>query len=67
MAALLNRAHGHWQAGQPGQAEQLCQQILAAWPGQADALHLLDLMAHTYGNAPLALRYMRQACLSPRA
>lgn len=67
MAALLNRAHGHWQAGQAGQAEQLCQQILAAWPGQADALHLLGLMAHTYGNAPLALQYMRQACQSPRA
>ncbi|MBK3844638.1 tetratricopeptide repeat protein, partial [Paraburkholderia aspalathi] len=41
--AALSRAQAHWNAGQADQAEMLCQQVLAAWPGQADALHLLGL------------------------
>ncbi|SCK24685.1 tetratricopeptide repeat-containing sulfotransferase family protein [Vogesella sp. LIG4] len=63
----LNRAHAHWQAGQADQAEQYCQRVLAEWPGQADALHLLGLMAHAYGNLDLAISHLRQACLAPRA
>ncbi|MFM0158599.1 tetratricopeptide repeat-containing sulfotransferase family protein [Paraburkholderia sediminicola] len=63
----LSRAHAHWNAGQAEQAEQLCQRVLAAWPGQADALHLLGLMAHAYGNLDLALTHLRQACMSPHA
>lgn len=63
----LNRAHAHWNAGQADQAEQYCQRVLAAWPGQADALHLLGVMAHAYGNLDLAVAHLRQACLAPRA
>ena len=63
----LQRAHAHWNAGQADQAEQLCQRVLAAWPGQADALHLMGLMAHAYGKLDLAIQYLRQACLAPRA
>lgn len=63
----LTRAYAHWNAGQVDQAEQLCQRVLAAWPGQADALHLMGLMAHGFGNLDLALQYLRQACLAPRA
>jgi tetratricopeptide (TPR) repeat protein len=63
----LGRAHAHWNAGQAHQAEQLCQQVLAAWPGHADALHLLGLMAHAYGNLDLAIAHLRQACLVPQA
>lgn len=63
----LSRAQAHWNAGQADQAEQLCQQVLAAWPGHADALHLLGLMAHAYGNLDLAILHLRQACLAPRA
>jgi len=63
----LNRAHAHWNAGQADQAEQFCQRVLAAWPGQADALHLLGLMAHAYGNLDLAIAHLRQACMAPRA
>ncbi|MFM0305605.1 sulfotransferase [Paraburkholderia sediminicola] len=63
----LSRAHAHWNAGQAEQAEQLCQRVLAAWPGQADALHLLGLMAHAYGNLDLALTHLRQACMAPHA
>lgn len=63
----LNRAHAHWNAGQADQAEQYCRRVLAAWPGQADALHLLGLMAHAYGNLDLAIAHLRDACMAPRA
>lgn len=63
----LTRAYAHWNAGQVDQAEQFCQRVLAMWPGQADALHLMGLMAHGFGNLDLALQYVRQACLAPRA
>ncbi len=63
----LGQAHSHWQAGQADQAERLCQQVLAIWPGQSDALHLMGLMAHAYGNLDLAIEHLRRACLAPRA
>ncbi|MFC5431666.1 sulfotransferase [Paraburkholderia denitrificans] len=63
----LTRAYAHWNAGQAEQAEMLAQRVLAAWPGQPDALHLLGVMAHAYGNLDLAISHLRQACLAPRA
>lgn len=63
----LARAAGHWNAGQADQAEMACQQVLAVWPGQADAMHLLGLMAHAFGNLDLAIAHMRKACEAPRA
>jgi tetratricopeptide (TPR) repeat protein len=63
----IARAHAHWNAGQADQAEFYCRRVLDVWPGQADALHLLGLMAHSFGNLDLALQYIRQACLAPRA
>ena len=63
----LGKAYGHWNAGQSDQAEQWCQRILAAWPGQSDALHLMGLMAHAFGNLDVAITHLRQACLAPRA
>nr|WP_206951502.1 tetratricopeptide repeat-containing sulfotransferase family protein [Trinickia acidisoli] len=65
--AALSQARAHWNAGQADQAEQLCLQVLAAWPGHAEALHMLGLMAHALGNLDLAIRHLRQACLAPRA
>ncbi len=62
----LQRAHAHWSAGQAPQAEMLCQRVLSAWPGQADALHLLGVMAQAFGNLDLGVQYLRQACLAPR-
>lgn len=63
----LSRAHAHWNAGQADQAEIFCRRVLAAWPGQADALHLLGLMAHAYGNLDVAIDHLRDACKAPRA
>lgn len=62
----LAHAHAHWEAGQADQAERLCQQVLAIWPGQADASHLMGLMAHAYGNLDLAIDHLRRACQAPR-
>lgn len=62
----LGQAQAHWNAGQVNEAERLCQQVLAVWPAQSDALHLMGLMAHAYGNLDLAIDHLRRACQSPR-
>jgi len=61
----LQTAYAHWNAGQQQQAEHLCQQVLAVWPENPFALHLLGLLAHSFGNLPLAVDFLRRACLSP--
>jgi len=63
----LRQAHAHWSAGQAAQAEILCRRILAASPGQADASHLLGLIAHTHGQPALALDLLRHACKTDAA
>ncbi len=62
----LTQAHAHWNAGQTDQAERLCQHVLAIWPGQADACHLMGLMAHAYGNLEVAIDHLKRACQAPR-
>jgi len=63
----MARAHAHWKAGQAEQAELFCQRVLAAFPGHADALHLLGVMAHAFGNQDLAIAQLTLACQAPRA
>ncbi|MGN6458203.1 MAG: tetratricopeptide repeat protein [Achromobacter mucicolens] len=63
----LQQAHAHWNAGQAAQAEILCRRILAASPGQADASHLLGLIAHAHGQPALALDLLRHACRTDAA
>jgi tetratricopeptide (TPR) repeat protein len=60
-------AYQHWNAGQPPQAEHLCQQVLKLWPEHAAAVHLLGLLAYTAGNRALAIEYLQRACRSPSA
>jgi len=62
----LAQAGAHWNAGQADQAERLCQHVLAVWPGQSDAHHLLGLIAHAYGNLDIAIDHLRRACQAPR-
>ena len=62
----LKRGRAAWAAGQADEAEMACRQVLAVWPGQADALYLIGLMAHAYGNLDVAIAHLRQACQSPR-
>lgn len=63
----LWRARIHSNAGEAGEAERLCRCVLDAWPGHADALHLLGLLASARGNLDLAIDHLRRACLPPRA
>lgn len=65
--AALNRAHAHWDAGQAREAETLCQNILAVFPTQSHALHLLGIMAHAYGKRDLSISLLAQACAAPDA
>ncbi|ABR90594.1 Uncharacterized conserved protein [Janthinobacterium sp. Marseille] len=63
----LKRAYAHWDAGQAQQAEMLCRHVLLAWPYQADAMHLLGLIAHAHGRLDMAVSHLRQACQAPHA
>src|SRR3569623_129560 len=62
----MAQAHARWEAGQAQHAEMLCRQVLQAWPGHPDALHLLGLMAHAFGSLGAAIDYLRQACRATR-
>jgi predicted O-linked N-acetylglucosamine transferase (SPINDLY family) len=46
IAEALALAARHYQAGQLAPAEQICRQIVQVNPAQADALHLLGLLAY---------------------
>ena len=63
MSEAVTLAYTHWNSGQAQQAEQLCQRILDKRPQPPDALHLLGLIAHTFGRPDLAVR---QACQALR-
>ena len=67
IAGLVNEAESHRVAGRARQAEMLCQRVLAVWPGQPEALHVLGLLALSHGKLDLAIQYLRQACRSPGA
>ena len=55
VAETIERARVAWQAGRADDAEMASRQVLAVWPGQADATYLLGLMAYTFGNLDLAI------------
>jgi tetratricopeptide (TPR) repeat protein len=66
ISATLARAMEHHQAGRLQAAEQIYRQILAADPNQADAWHLLGLIAHQVGKQQIAVEYIAYAIrLSP--
>jgi tetratricopeptide (TPR) repeat protein len=67
VAKSIERARAALGAGRGDEAEMACRQVLAVWPGQADATYLLGLMAYRHGNLDLAIAHLRQACQSPRA
>lgn len=57
----LQAAVAHYQAGRFQQAEALCRHILQAEPAQADALHLLGMLARDFGKTGLALELIGKA------
>ena len=67
VAEALQLALQHHQAGRLQEAERLYRQILQADPGQADALHLLGLVAHQVGRHEAAIEWIRKAlAVQPR-
>ena len=61
VAEALALALQHHQAGQLQQAETIYRQILEADPGNADAMHLLGVIAHQVGQHDLAIQYINEA------
>ncbi len=57
----LQEALAHHQAGRLDAAERLYREILARAPENADALHLLGLVAYQAGRDPAAEDLIRQA------
>ena len=51
----------HHQAGRLQAAEQIYRQILAVEPNQADALHLLGVIAYQVGKHEVAVEYIGRA------
>jgi predicted O-linked N-acetylglucosamine transferase (SPINDLY family) len=56
----FGRAIGHHKAGELGQAESLCRQILARRPQHVDTLHFLGLIAQQSGHFDNAVDLFRQ-------
>jgi len=61
VAEALASAIQHYRSGQLGQAEALCRQIIAAQPQNADALHILGMVAHQTGHHEAAVRLFGRA------
>lgn len=61
LADALNLAVSHHRAGRLGDAEAVYRQILARFPDQPDALHLLGVACHLQGRGEEGVRLIRRA------
>src|SRR5437868_4519582 len=61
IAEALIQGLTHHRGGQLQAAEQLYRQVLQADPEQADAWHLLGVLAHQVGQPAVALDYIGRA------
>jgi cytochrome c-type biogenesis protein CcmH/NrfG len=59
---ILQRALADHQSGRPAEAEAGYRRVLAAQPDNADALHLLGVLATQHGHAAAALPLLQRAC-----
>jgi predicted O-linked N-acetylglucosamine transferase (SPINDLY family) len=57
----LQRALQEYQTGRLAAAEHLCRQVLAQWPRQPGALHLLGVLAYRQGQVPSAIALIQEA------
>ncbi len=64
LAQALHSALAQYQAGRFGEAEALCRQVLAALPENADAAHLLGLIAAKAGRYDAAADWIQKAAKS---
>jgi len=66
LALALNRAIASYQAGQPGEAEQICQKIIAKKSNFFDAHHVLGVIQAAQGKNEQALTsYNRALAVQP--
>jgi predicted O-linked N-acetylglucosamine transferase (SPINDLY family) len=61
ISEALAMAIQHHQAGRLQAAEQIYRQVLQAEPDQADAIHLLGVIAHQLGQHEIAVQHIRRA------
>ncbi len=67
MSGILETGLRHQRAGQLAQAKAVYIQVLKVNPGQADALHLLGLIAHQVGQDAIAVETIGRAIeIEPR-
>jgi tetratricopeptide (TPR) repeat protein len=66
-AASLKSARLRFSRGEIDSARQTCLDILAVFPREAGALHLLGLIAHRDGDLANARDFLRRAAESPEA
>ena len=64
LRTTLQQAAALLQAGRISDSADLCRQVLAAVPGQPDALHLLALVARNRGEAAEAERLFRASIVA---
>src|SRR5271156_2501699 len=65
--ALLKSARQSFSRGEIDSARESCLGILAVFPGEAGALHLLGLIAHRDGDLANARNFLRRAAESAEA
>jgi protein O-GlcNAc transferase len=58
---IMQAAIRHHQAGNLAEAEKACRQVLSQQPKNADALHMLGVIALQVGKPDLAVELLRQA------
>src|SRR6478672_7259163 len=61
VAGLLSAGLEHHRAGRLAEAEGYYRRVLAAEPNQADAMHLLGVVAHQFGRHESAVELIRRA------
>ena len=61
ISQALQLATKHHQAGKLQEAERIYRQILNVEPDNADAYHLLGLIAHQVGKNEIAVRFISEA------
>jgi predicted O-linked N-acetylglucosamine transferase (SPINDLY family) len=61
VASAIQVGIAHHQAGQLAQAEQLYRQVLGVDPGNAEALHLLGVIASQVGRPEVAVEFIGKA------
>ena len=61
IVSMIQAAVQHHQSGRLGEAEVLYRQVLQVQPDNADALHLLGVLAHQAGNHEAAIELINRA------